>query len=122
MLRILYVEDNPDSLRPVQRIAAFEGYELFTADTLAVGLSLLRSHLPNIVLVDMLLPDGDGTDFTRQVRANGITCPIVIITGYAIEGEREACFEAGCTEFLVKPVEVGTFIELFKRYTSSGVQ
>ena len=121
MLRILYIEDNPDSLRPIQRIAALEGYELFTAETIADGLSLMQVHRPTLILVDMLLPDGDGTEFTRQVRAQGFTCPIIMISGYAIPGEQEECFAAGCTEFLVKPVEVETFIDLFKRYNGDGV-
>jgi CheY-like chemotaxis protein len=73
-------------------------------------------------MVDMLLPDGDGTEFTRQVRTRGFTGPIIMISGYAIQGEREACFAADCTDFLVKPVEVSTFIDLFKRYDVDGVQ
>lgn len=122
MLRILYVEDNPDALRPIQRIAMLEGYELFTAETIVDGLALMRVHRPTLVLVDMLLPDGDGTEFTQQARIRGFVCPIIIITGYAIQGEREACFAAGCTEFLVKPVEVSTFIDLFNRYNGAEVQ
>ena len=122
MLRILYVEDNPDALRPIQRIATLEGYELFTAETIADGLALIGRQPPTLILVDMLLPDGDGTELTRQVRAQGFTGPIIMISGYAMQGEREACLAAGCSDFLVKPVEVGTFIDLFKRYDGDGVQ
>ncbi len=122
MLRILYVEDNPEALRPVQRIAALEGYELITTETIAAALSLLHTYMPTLILVDSLLPDGDGTDFTKWARAQGFTGPIINITGYAIQGEQEACFAAGCTEFLVKPVGMSAYIELFKRYDSDGVQ
>lgn len=121
MLRILYLEDNPEAIHHIERIAEVEGYELFTAETIEEGLRLLDLHRPNLLLVDMLLPDGDGTDFTRIARARGVTCPIIIITGYAISGEREACFAAGCTEFLTKPVEMSTFFELFKKYAEGGV-
>jgi two-component system capsular synthesis sensor histidine kinase RcsC len=118
MLRILYVEDNPDSIQPVKRIANHEGYELYTADTVKAGISIMQNHSPTLVLLDMQLPDGTAVDFTRQVREQGSTCPIVVITGYTIQKERDACFAAGCTDFLIKPVEVHTFIELFRHYNN----
>lgn len=121
MLRILYVEDNPDSFRPVKRIAAYEGYELYTAETVKAGLSIIQNHSPTLILLDMHLPDGTAVEFTRQVREQGLTCPIVVITGYTFEKERDACFTAGCTEFLIKPVEVHTFIELFQRYNEDRI-
>ena len=120
-MKILYVEDNPDAVSSIRRITSHFNYDLLVADTVEKGLTLL-SERPNLVLADMLLPDGDAIKFVSQARPQWATLPIIIVTGYAPDGEREACFAAGCTDYFIKPVDVTVLIALFKRYSSEIVE
>ena len=115
-MKILYVEDNPESIYPIKRITDHFGHELLVGEDIKRGLALL-SERPDLVLTDMLLPDGDAITFTKQARSQWPTLPIIILTGFAMKGEREACFLAGCTDYYIKPVDVGVLIGLFKHYS-----
>ena len=81
-MKIVYVEDNPDSIHPIERIISYLGYELLVADTIECGLAKLNEQ-PMFVLVDMLLPDGDAIAFTKKARLQWPTLPIIILSGYA---------------------------------------
>ena len=120
-MKILYIEDNLDAVHPIQRIASHFGYDLLLAETVVGGLSLL-AEAPTLVLADMLLPDGDAIDFIRQARLISATVPIIVVTGVATDGEREACLEVGCTDYYIKPIEVDTLIALFKRYADEALK
>jgi len=116
-MKILYIEDDPDSIHPIERIASYLGYELLVADTVAYGLEQL-SALPDLVMVDMLLPDGDAITFTKKARLQWPALPIVILSGYADRGEREACFMAGCTDYYIKLPDIDILMALFKHYAA----
>ena len=114
-MKILYIEDDPDSIHPIERITSYLGYELLVANTIERGLAMLNERV-YLVLADMLLPDGDAITFTKQARPQWPTLPIIILSGYANKGEREACFEAGCTEYYIKLPNVDVLMALFKHY------
>ncbi|MEP7287917.1 MAG: response regulator [Chloroflexota bacterium] len=114
-MKILYIEDNPTAVKNVQRLAALIGCECLVAVTGAQGLALLDDR-PDIVLTDMELPDYDGIPLIREIRSRGSTVPIIAITGFALVGEREQCFEAGCNEYLRKPYELSALMDLLRRY------
>ena len=117
-MKIVYVEDNPDSIHPIERIISYLGYELLVADTIECGLAKLNEQ-PMFVLVDMLLPDGDAIVFTKKARMQWPTLPIIILSGCANKGEREACFEAGCTDYYIKLPNVDILVAIFKRYSET---
>ena len=117
-INILYVEDNPVATKNAQRIASDLGYGIFIAETVVEGLGYLNQPL-DLILVDMELPDGNGLVLVRQARQHMPTVPIVVISGYALLGEEKECLEAGCTEYIVKPVTLTQMTNLLKRYALS---
>jgi DNA-binding response OmpR family regulator len=118
-MKILYVEDNPDAVHPIRRIATYIGAEFLTTDTIEEGLRLLRQQ-PTLVLHDMMLPDGDAIKFIRQARLQGSTVPIIVMSGFSPEGESEACLAAGATAYYTKPVDVDVLVALFRKYGTGG--
>jgi CheY-like chemotaxis protein len=114
-VRILYIEDAPVNVRAMQRIAHHLGYELLTAANAADGLQLARQQ-PDLILVDVNLPDLDGLTLTRQMRDEQMPMPIIAITAHAITGYREKCLAAGCTDYVTKPFTFKEMVELLKRY------
>lgn len=120
-MKLLYVEDNGDAVHPIRRIANFLQHDFLVAPTVSGGLELLAER-PYLVLVDMALPDGDALDFLCRARQIAPAVPIIVLTGIATQGEREACFAAGCTDYYVKPVDVEVLMALFRRYAQSKVE
>ena len=114
-MKILYIEDNPESIYSVKRIADYFKHELLVGENIRRGLELLNEQ-PRLVLIDMLLPDGDAIAFTKQARDRWPTLPIIVLTGFAMKGEREACFEAGCTDYYIKPIDMAVLIKIFNHY------
>lgn len=119
--RVLLVEDNHINQVVARKILAKE--EL-TADVVASGeaaLERLASHPYDLVLMDVRLPGIDGMQATRAIRAGeaGITdtgVPVIALTAYASEEDREACYDAGMDGYLSKPLEINAFIETVRRH------
>src|SRR5260221_7468880 len=101
-MKVLYIEDNPTAVKTVQRITSLIDYECVVAMTGTEGLERLAES-PEIVLVDMELPDYDGITLVKEIRRRFPKLPIIVITGFALAGEREQWFEAGCTDYFRKP-------------------
>ena len=89
--KVLYVEDNLDNRMLVQRILQAEGYEFLGADNAAEGLKLARQHHPDLILVDINMPDVDGLSMTRQLKADQVfsKTPVIAITANVMRGDRE---------------------------------
>ncbi len=103
---VLIVEDNELNLDMLSRRLERRGYRvLFTGDGLT-GVELARSARPDIILMDMRLPQLDGWEATRRIKANSATAhiPIIALTAHAIAGDRERALEAGCDEYEAKPI------------------
>jgi CheY-like chemotaxis protein len=116
--KILYVEDNPSNVIVVQRVADALGYELIIAETGQAGLDRAHQESPDLILMDIGLPDIDGLDVTRILRENQDTAqlPIVAVTAHALNGDREKCLEAGCNDYLAKPFTVAGLKGIFVRF------
>ncbi len=103
---ILYVEDNPQNLRLVRKILGSAGYQVIEATDGASGLRAIYDQQPDLVLMDVNLPDTDGLEITRQVRATPelANTRIIALTANAMHGDRERCLEAGCDGYIPKPI------------------
>lgn len=104
---ILVVEDN-DTIRNAFSILLGEsGYEVAQAASGAEALDRSRSLLPDLVLMDLGLPDVNGLEVTRQMKADKDTrdIPIIALTGRALETNERECLDAGCVGFLAKPID-----------------
>lgn len=103
---ILYIEDNPLNMRLVRKILVDMGYKTLEAPDGQTGLMIIINELPDLILVDVNLPDIDGLQVARLSKANPLTAriPIVALTANAMYGDRERCMDAGCDGYIAKPV------------------
>jgi PAS domain S-box-containing protein len=112
---VLYIEDNPTNLRLLERLLAQRGgIRLLTSTEGAPALALARRHRPDIVLLDLHLPDMDGTEVLRQLRADPVTAevPVVIVSADATPGQIERLRTAGATDYMTKPFDLARLLEL----------
>jgi CheY-like chemotaxis protein len=108
MPKLLYVEDNEDNLYMLQlRFDVLGGYELLSARDGAAGMTMATSERPDLILMDLNLPEIDGWEVTRRLKANPMTrnIPIIALSAHALVGEREKALAAGCDDFDTKPIE-----------------
>ncbi len=118
MKRILVVEDNEDNMRLVSFILKKYGHEVIEARDGAEGVALAVQEKPDLILMDIQLPDIDGLEVTRRIRASEADDVILIIalTSYAMVGDRERALRAGCTGYIEKPINPDTFIAEIKKF------
>jgi two-component system cell cycle response regulator DivK len=105
---ILYVEDNLDNRTLVRRILMAEGYTLIEAVNATQALDILQSTRPNLILMDINMPDMDGYSLTAKIKNTpGLeSIPIVAMTANVMRGDRERSLEAGCDGYIQKPIDI----------------
>jgi CheY-like chemotaxis protein len=115
--KILLVEDNEMNRDVLSRRLRRRGYDVLIAVDGRQGLEMVESSAPDIILMDMSLPEVDGWEATRRIKANPATSkiPVLALTAHAMTGDREKAMEAGCDAYHTKP---GDFAELLERIES----
>ena len=107
---VLYIEDNPDNMRLVQRALESRGYRLLQAKTGVAGVTLAESEEVDLILLDINLPDIDGYEVARRLRSSTKTAlvrtPIIAITANALKGDAEKALNAGCDVYMSKPINI----------------
>ncbi|HUJ62563.1 MAG TPA: response regulator [Kofleriaceae bacterium] len=107
MTRVLIVDDNPTNLKLVAFVARAHGYEVETAPDAETAAAAIRANRPDVILMDLQLPGLDGLELTRRLKADPATRDIAVIavTAYAMKGDREKALEAGCDDYVTKPID-----------------
>ena len=105
---ILIVDDNTQNLKLARVVLANEGFDVYTASNAEDALQLLRTVTPRLILMDIQLPGMDGLELTRRLKADPATRAIRVIalTAYAMKGDDEKVFAAGCDGYITKPIDV----------------
>lgn len=104
-VRILYIEDNPQNMRLVRKILNHAGYQMLEAETGLAGLEIAERECPDLILLDINLPDIDGLEVSNRLKASPqANIPIIALTANAMVGDRERMLSAGCDGYLPKPV------------------
>jgi len=103
--RILVVEDTEDNRPIIRDLLSSVGYELIEAADGAEGVAMAQSQLPDLILMDIQLPQMDGYEATRRIRAvpDLARVPIIAVTSYALSGDEAKTREAGCDGYVAKP-------------------
>ena len=103
--RILIVEDTEDNRQIIRDLLSSVGYELIEAEDGAAGVALAQSEHPDLILMDIQLPQVDGYEATRRIRAvpELAKVPIIAVTSYALSGDEAKTRAAGCDGYIAKP-------------------
>jgi two-component system cell cycle response regulator DivK len=109
--RILCVEDNPQNMRLVRKILQHHGYEVLEAEDGLSGVESALRDQPDLILMDVNLPDIDGLEATQRIKREQPTMPIVALTASAMYGDEERCLAAGCDGYISKPVSKTVLLE-----------
>ncbi|MEK6752423.1 MAG: response regulator [Chloroflexota bacterium] len=107
---VLYIEDNPDNMMLVKRALEARGYLLLEAANGLTGVSAAEHQDVDLILLDINLPDIDGYEVARRIRASEKTAlayvPIIAITANALKGDAEKALSAGCDVYMSKPINI----------------
>jgi two-component system response regulator VicR len=101
--RVLIIEDNTKLLLGLKANLEFEGYETFTAEDGASGIAAARSCEPDLVILDLMLPDTDGLRVLEQLRESGSAVPVLVLTALGEETDKVRGFRAGADDYVTKP-------------------
>jgi signal transduction histidine kinase len=121
---VLYIEDDPASQRLVNRLLSSSGYEVFTASDGMEGVVLAQKAQPNLILMDINLPQMDGRALTTRLRSSPhfSDTPIVALTAHRDPDNRKMALAAGCTGFMTKPIDVDTFPQQIESFLNGQRQ
>ena len=115
--QILVVEDNDKNMKLFRDVLLATGYRTLEATTGGQAVALATEHAPDLVLMDIQLPDIDGIEALGRLRADERTAslPVLALTAQAMEGDRERFIAAGFDGYLAKPVNVTDFLSTVRR-------
>src|SRR5215210_1264230 len=122
--QILVVEDNEKNMKLFRDVLLATGYRTLEATTGRQAIELATEHAPDLVLMDIQLPDIDGIEALGRLRADDLTAsmPVLALTAQAMEGDRERFLAAGFDGYLSKPVDIAEFIATVSHYCEGGSQ
>jgi two-component system, cell cycle response regulator DivK len=120
--QILVVEDNERNMKLFRDVLHASGYRTLEAATGERAVELVFEHRPDLVLMDIQLPDIDGVEALARLRADErfSSVPVLALTAQAMEGDRERFLAAGFDGYLSKPVNIAEFVATVKRYCEDG--
>jgi two-component system cell cycle response regulator DivK len=115
---ILYIEDNPDNRLLVKRVLLSEDYALLEAGNAQEALNVLKSTRPDLILMDINMPDMDGYSLTAQIKsmAGFERVPILALTANVMRGDKEKTLEAGCDGYIQKPIDIDLLAREIEKY------
>ncbi|HEV2188589.1 MAG TPA: response regulator [Stellaceae bacterium] len=119
--RILVVEDNELNMKLLNDVLEAHGYDVLTTGEGAVALAWARQYRPDLILMDLQLPDMSGLEVTRQLKADADTAsiPIVAVTAFAMAGDEKKALEHGCDGYVAKPIDLRNFLDLIAAFVGA---
>ena len=107
MAKILIVEDNPMNRDMLSRRLIRSGHRVLMADDGRQGIEAAMTEIPDLILMDISLPEIDGWEATRRLKSDKLTrrIPVIALTAHAMSSDRQKCMEAGCDDYDTKPVD-----------------
>jgi len=116
--RILLVEDNPANQLLAAAVLERDGFEVVVVESAVDALTAIAFRTPDLILMDIQLPEVDGLTLTRQLKADPSTAaiPIVAMSAHAMTVDRDNALEAGCAGFITKPIDTRLFADQVRGY------
>ena len=117
---ILYVEDNPDNRLLVRRVLLSEDYSLLEATDAMDALNMLKTTRPDLILMDINMPDMDGYTLTAKIKSlpGFERVPILAVTANVMRGDKEKTLEAGCDGYIQKPLDIEQLTREIEKFLS----
>lgn len=115
---ILIVEDNELNMKLFNDLLEVQGYRVLQAENGHDAMVLARQHHPDLILMDIQLPEQSGLDVTKDIKAdeNLKDIPVIAVTAFAMKSDEQRIREGGCEDYIAKPISVPVFLEKVKRY------
>jgi CheY-like chemotaxis protein len=115
---ILIVEDEPKNMKLLRDLLQRFGYEILEASDGEQGVKLAGEKIPNLILMDIMMPKMDGLEATRIIKLDIKTkhIPIIALTSFAMKGDRERTIEAGCDGYIAKPIDILEVLKTIEHY------
>jgi len=119
MKTALIIEDNPDNMVLITRFLEKFGYRTLQAVTGMEGYEMALQKKPDFIILDIQLPDIEGTEVLRKIRSSeiGNSIPVIAMTSYAMSGDREKLLSAGCDGYIEKPIDPERVISQIRHLT-----
>jgi two-component system, cell cycle response regulator DivK len=116
--RVLIVEDNELNMKLFHDLLEAHGYQILQTRDGMEALQMARRHRPDLILMDIQLPEISGLEITKWLKEDEElrTIPIVAVTAFAMKGDEERIREGGCEDYVAKPISVAKFLETVHRY------
>src|ERR1051326_4248157 len=116
---VLVVEDNELNLKLLNDLLEYQGYTVIATRLAEPALELARQHKPDLILIDVQLPDMSGIEATRRLKSDDQTraIPVVAVTAFAMSGDEARILASGCDAYLSKPFNVVDFLKLVEHWT-----
>jgi two-component system cell cycle response regulator DivK len=120
--RILVVEDQEDNRRILRDLLTSAGYEMIEAMTGTEAVTMAGVHHPDLILMDIQLPEIDGYEATKRIKADPALrpIPIIAVTSYALSGDDVTAYEAGCVAYITKPFSPRMLLATIREYVPLG--
>ena len=124
MAKLLLVEDNEMNRDMLSRRLARKGYDVAIAVNGAEGLTKAQSERPDLILMDMTLPELDGWEATRRLKADAATkaIPVIALTAHAMAEDEQQARDAGCDDFDTKPIELERLVSKIQTLLASPIR
>jgi DNA-binding response OmpR family regulator len=119
-MRILIVDDDDLTLSAYSKILTSEGYVVSLAGSLKQALAELNKHYPDIVLLDIKLPDGSGLELIPELKKNTQVKKIIIVSGFSKEKASAIALSLGATDYMTKPMDITKLKEILARTTNEA--
>ncbi|RLL51715.1 response regulator [Mariprofundus sp. EBB-1] len=120
---VLIIEDNDDNMELISFIMKKNGYLVLKAMRGEQGVAMAIEHRPDFIILDIQLPDIDGLEVARRIRASEANgrIPIIAMTSFAMLGDRELLLTAGCNAYIEKPIDVSLVIQQIREAIGESV-
>lgn len=115
---VMIVEDNELNMKLFRDLIEAHGYRTIQTRNGLTAMDLAREHRPDLILMDIQLPEISGLDVTRDLKADAElrSIPVIAVTAFAMKGDEERIRQGGCEAYISKPIAVGKFIETIKTF------
>ncbi len=120
MPRLLLIDDNAENRDWLSRRLERRGFEVLLAEDGRAGIDTALAEKPDLILMDMNMPQVDGWEATRQIKTAMPAVPVIALTAHALTGDRERALQAGCTDYHTKPIDFPKLLLQIEQLLGTG--